>query len=42
MLKKKLVEAPVLGLNYYKDEVELHTDASAQGFGGSFAAKKRG
>jgi len=40
MLKKKLVEAPVLILYYYKDEVELQTDASAQGFGAVLLQRK--
>jgi len=40
ILKKKLVEAPVLGLYYYKDEVELHTDANAQGFGAVLLQRK--
>jgi len=40
MLKNKLVEAPVLALYNHKDEVELHCDASAPGFGAVLLQKK--
>lgn len=33
MLRNKLLESPVLGIYDHKSETELHTDASALGFG---------
>lgn len=40
-LKKKLQEAPVLSIYSPHDETELHTDASAHGFGATFMQKKK-
>lgn len=39
-LKEKLLEAPVLSLYNHKDDVELHCDASALGFGAVLLQKK--
>ena len=41
-LKEKLVKAPVLAIYNFKDEIELHCDASALGFGAVLCQKKRG
>lgn len=39
-LKSKLIESPVLGIYNPKDETELHTDASAVGFGAVLLQRK--